>query len=100
MINYLILLLCFKVKKKTRNIVLIRGLLGPDGGDGGKGGDVIVIADKSIKQLKGIKKHCSAQHGGNGQVDYCKGKKGSDLIIKVMSFSSICCRQSVNVLFL
>jgi len=60
-----------------------RGLLGPDGGDGGKGGDVIVVADQSVKHLKGLKKHYRAQNGGNGQVDYCTGKKGNDLIIRV-----------------
>ena len=59
-------------------------MLGPDGGDGGKGGDIIIIADQSTKQLKGIKKKYKAQDGGNGQVDYCKGKKGKDLIIRVV----------------
>ena len=64
-------------------LIPIRGLLGPDGGDGGKGGDVIVVADQSVRHLKGLKKHYRAQNGGNGQVDYCTGKKGNDLIIRV-----------------
>ena len=59
-------------------------MLGPDGGDGGKGGDIIIVADQSIRQLRGIKKSYKAQDGGNGQVDYCKGKKGKDFIIKVV----------------
>lgn len=58
---------------------------GPDGGDGGKGGDVIFIADPNINTLIDFKfkKLFKAQNGENGQKKQMYGKKGEDLIIKV-----------------
>lgn len=58
---------------------------GPDGGDGGKGGDVIFIADPNINTLIDFKfkKMFKAQNGENGQKKQMYGKKGDDLIIKV-----------------
>lgn len=58
---------------------------GPDGGDGGKGGDVIFIADPNINTLIDFKfkKIFKAQNGENGQKKQMYGKKGEDLIIKV-----------------
>ncbi|MDD7409720.1 GTPase ObgE [Fusobacterium gastrosuis] len=58
---------------------------GPDGGDGGKGGDVIFIADPNINTLIDFKfkKMFKAQNGENGQKKQMYGKKGEDLIIKV-----------------
>ena len=58
---------------------------GPDGGDGGKGGDVIFIADSNINTLIDFKfkKLFKAQNGENGQKKQMYGKKGEDLIIKV-----------------
>ncbi len=58
---------------------------GPDGGDGGKGGDVIFIVDEGINTLndfRHIRKYC-AQNGEDGQKKRCHGKDGSDIIIKV-----------------
>ena len=58
---------------------------GPDGGDGGKGGDVIFIADPNINTLvdfKGNKKF-QAGDGTKGSAAMCTGKSGEDLIIKV-----------------
>ncbi len=58
---------------------------GPDGGDGGKGGDVIFIADPNINTLvdfKGNKKF-QAGDGTKGSAARCTGKSGEDLIIKV-----------------
>lgn len=58
---------------------------GPDGGDGGKGGDVIFIADPNINTLIDFKfkKMFKAQNGENGQKKQMYGEKGEDLIIKV-----------------
>lgn len=58
---------------------------GPDGGDGGKGGDVIFLADPNINTLIDFKfkKLFKAQNGENGQKKQMYGKKGEDLIIKV-----------------
>lgn len=58
---------------------------GPDGGDGGKGGDVVFIADSNINTLIDFKfkKLFKAGNGENGQKKQMYGKKGEDLIIKV-----------------
>lgn len=58
---------------------------GPDGGDGGKGGDIVVKVDSNTSNLKAFffnpKVH--AQHGGNGTGRQCFGKSAPDLIITV-----------------
>lgn len=58
---------------------------GPDGGDGGKGGDVIFMVDESMRTLIDFKykKHYVAESGKNGSGSNCTGKYGKDLIIKV-----------------
>ncbi|MEG2584028.1 MAG: GTPase ObgE [Oscillospiraceae bacterium] len=58
---------------------------GPDGGDGGKGGSVIFIADKNISTLMDFKykRKYIAENGGNGRDSNCSGKMGEDLEIKV-----------------
>lgn len=58
---------------------------GPDGGDGGKGGDVIFMADSSLRTLMDFryKRKYQAQNGQNGMKKKRYGKKGEDLIIKV-----------------
>ncbi|MBN2396472.1 MAG: GTPase ObgE [Candidatus Atribacteria bacterium] len=58
---------------------------GPDGGDGGKGGDVFLKADKHINTLVQFYKHphCKADNGENGSGTKKNGKTGSDLILKV-----------------
>lgn len=58
---------------------------GPDGGDGGKGGDVIFVVDESINTLNEFRhKHkFAAQTGEQGGKRNCSGKKGEDLIVKV-----------------
>ncbi|MFZ5518135.1 MAG: GTPase ObgE [Candidatus Zhuqueibacterota bacterium] len=57
---------------------------GPDGGDGGKGGDVIIITDDNLATLLDFryKKHFKAQSGKNGQGSDKTGKSGEDLIIR------------------
>jgi GTP-binding protein len=58
---------------------------GPDGGDGGKGGDVILIGDEGLNTLIDFrhKKHFEAQNGVKGRGRQMYGKQGDDLIIEV-----------------
>ncbi len=58
---------------------------GPDGGDGGKGGDVIFMADRNLRTLMDFKykKKYEAEAGQNGMKKKRFGKAGEDLIIKV-----------------
>jgi len=58
---------------------------GPDGGDGGKGGNVIFLADNHMSTLTEFryKRNYAAQNGANGGGKNCTGKDGSDLIIRV-----------------
>ncbi len=58
---------------------------GPDGGDGGKGGNLIFEVDEGLNTLSDfrfIKKFC-AEDGENGGKKRCHGKDGNDLVIKV-----------------
>jgi len=58
---------------------------GPSGGDGGKGGDVIFIADSQLSTLQDLPKnyHYKAKRGEHGKGKNCHGKNGDDLIIKI-----------------
>ena len=58
---------------------------GPDGGDGGRGGNVIFLADENMSTLLDFKfaRHFRAQNGENGRGKMQFGKKGEDIIIKV-----------------
>ncbi|MCM1524557.1 MAG: GTPase ObgE [Ruminococcus sp.] len=58
---------------------------GPDGGDGGKGGDVIFAVDDSLSSLIDFKykKKYAAQRGQNGSSRNCTGKNAPDLIVNV-----------------
>ena len=58
---------------------------GPDGGDGGKGGDIIIIADNNLRTLMDFryKKKYEAQNGEDGMKRKRFGKQGENLIIKV-----------------
>ncbi len=58
---------------------------GPDGGDGGKGGDIIFVIDDNLSTLADFRYKCkyAAQNGENGRGGRCNGKKGRDLEIAV-----------------
>jgi GTP-binding protein len=58
---------------------------GPDGGDGGRGGSVIAVADRNINTLIEFrfKRTFKAQNGENGRGAQCYGKGGEDLIVRV-----------------
>ena len=58
---------------------------GPDGGDGGKGGDVIFQADENLRTLMDFryKRKYEAENGQDGMKKKRYGRNGQDLIIKV-----------------
>lgn len=60
---------------------------GPDGGDGGRGGDVIFVVDEGLNTLidfRNVRKY-KAQDGEPGGKRNCRGKDGEDIIIKLPS---------------
>ena len=58
---------------------------GPDGGDGGKGGDVIIRANQNVASLLQLanQRVWKAQNGEQGGSSQCHGKNGRDLVIDV-----------------
>lgn len=58
---------------------------GPDGGNGGKGGNVVFVASRHINTLVDFKynRRFIAQNGQHGGKKQCSGRWGKDLIIKV-----------------
>ena len=58
---------------------------GPDGGDGGKGGDVIFLVDEGINTLADYRhrRKFAAEPSEEGGKKNCHGKNGADLILKV-----------------
>ena len=58
---------------------------GPDGGDGGKGGSIIFVANKNLNTLIDFRyqQHFKAERGQNGKGKRKTGKNGKDLILKV-----------------
>ncbi len=58
---------------------------GPDGGDGGRGGNIVFIADKGLDTLLSFRftKKFIAKNGENGAGSKFHGKNGEDVIIKV-----------------
>lgn len=58
---------------------------GPDGGDGGKGGDIVIVGDEGLNTLIDFrhKKHFEADNGVKGKGRQMYGKQGDDLLIQV-----------------
>jgi GTP-binding protein len=58
---------------------------GPNGGDGGRGGDVVLVCDDSLRDLETFrrKSHFKARRAGHGEGALRHGKDGADLIISV-----------------
>lgn len=58
---------------------------GPDGGDGGRGGDIVLVADANMHTLMDFRYHAKymAQPGADGSSRFCNGKGGESLIVKV-----------------
>jgi GTP-binding protein len=73
---------------------------GPDGGDGGAGGDVIIQAVAGTDNLAGIvhRKHWRAQKGAPGKGANCYGRRGSNLMLAVPPGTLIRDRARCNIL--
>ena len=69
---------------------------GPNGGDGGKGGDVIFQADVNLRTLMDFryKRKYEAENGQNGMKYNRFGKQGENLIIKVPPERSLLIRKA------
>lgn len=73
---------------------------GPDGGDGGRGGDVIFQVDEGLNTLidfRHIRKY-QAEDGESGGKRNCRGKDGKDIVIKVPAGTVIKEAQSGQVI--
>jgi GTP-binding protein len=57
----------------------------PDGGDGGKGADIIIRADRNLLTLLDFQyhRHFFGAHGGHGSSNHKKGKSSEDVIVRV-----------------
>lgn len=73
---------------------------GPDGGDGGKGGDIIFVADKSLTSLVDYyyKTKYVAENGTQGGSKNCFGKAGQNLVLRVPLGTIIKDRESGNII--
>lgn len=58
---------------------------GPDGGDGGRGGHIILKGNRNLWTLLHLRyqRHIKAEHGGNGGKQQSTGKQGQDVFIEV-----------------
>ncbi|PWU21806.1 MAG: GTPase ObgE [Bdellovibrio sp.] len=66
-----------------REAMVPRG--GPDGGDGGRGGDVVLRVSRNLNSLVDFRprKRYAAEAGHNGEGSLCKGADGKDLVLQV-----------------
>ncbi len=73
---------------------------GPDGGDGGKGGDVIFVADEHMSNLSDYyyKTKYVAENGTAGGSKNCFGKAGQDLVLKVPLGTVIKDKETGNII--
>ena len=74
---------------------------GPNGGDGGKGGDVFIRANRRLHSLLDFKQkiHFKAERGANGQGKDRHGAGGNDCVIDVPLGTVICDAESGEQLF-
>jgi GTPase len=58
---------------------------GPDGGDGGRGGDVVLVCEASLRDLSAMRQnsHVRASRGGHGQGKRRHGARGEDRVVPV-----------------
>ena len=58
---------------------------GPDGGNGGHGGDIILVVSPQVHTLLDFqyRPHLKAKRGGNGEGDHRNGARGEDLVVEV-----------------
>ena len=74
---------------------------GPDGGDGGRGGHIILRANAQFWTLIHLKyrKHIKADDGEKGGAALCKGKNGADILLEVPVGTVVKDAESGEVLF-
>lgn len=74
---------------------------GPDGGDGGRGGHVIVKANKSLWTLYHLKfkRHFKAEHGSAGSKQTSTGADGADVYIEVPLGTVVRDKETEEILF-
>ena len=74
---------------------------GPDGGDGGRGGNIVFISDKNLWTLYHFKfkKHFKAESGHNGSKSRSSGANGKDEIIKIPVGTVVKDLESGEILF-
>jgi|SRR5690554_628888 len=74
---------------------------GPDGGDGGRGGHVIIRANKNLWTLYHLKfkKHFRAEHGGAGSKQTSTGADGADVYIEVPLGTVVRDKETEEILF-
>lgn len=73
---------------------------GPDGGDGGRGGDVVLVADDNMSTLMDFKykRKYAAQNGADGGGRNCTGKDGESLYLKVPRGTLVLDRETGSVI--
>src|SRR2546423_183271 len=73
---------------------------GPDGGDGGRGGSVVLEVDPHLSTLLDFRyqRHYKAERGGDGQSKNMYGKNGADLVLKVPPGTAVYDRDSGELL--
>ncbi|MGN6125179.1 MAG: GTPase ObgE [Humibacter sp.] len=71
---------CVSVRREK-----FKPLAGPDGGNGGDGGDIVLVTDPGVTTLLGYHRHPhrSSENGGFGMGDHRSGTTGEDLELKV-----------------
>lgn len=74
---------------------------GPDGGDGGRGGDIIIKANSNLNTLIDFrfKQHFKAQNGANGRGKNQTGFAGENLILNVPIHTQIIDENDQNIIF-
>lgn len=71
---------CVSVKREK-----FKPLAGPDGGNGGDGGDIVLVSDPQVTTLLGFHRspHRKSDHGQPGQGDHKSGTSGEELVLSV-----------------
>ena len=71
---------CVSVKREK-----FKPLAGPDGGNGGDGGDIVLVSDPQVTTLLTFHRspHISSQNGGPGMGDFRSGHSGEELVLVV-----------------
>lgn len=73
---------------------------GPDGGDGGRGGNVLLVATRGLNSLYHLTRrtHYMADRGGHGRGKNCAGRNGRDLVLRVPVGTIVRAKGEIRVL--